>query len=49
MFLLFMTGFSTKSPMEKEEVLRILRIIETYSYGGSTESVRRLLETIIEE
>jgi hypothetical protein len=47
MFLLFIAGFSTKGPMENEELLRILRIIESHSYGGSMQSVRRLPETML--
>jgi hypothetical protein len=43
-----MAGFATKDPREKE-VLNIMRIIDGQSYGSSTESVRRLLETILEK
>ncbi|KAE9381423.1 hypothetical protein N431DRAFT_321494 [Stipitochalara longipes BDJ] len=47
-FPLFMAGFSTTNSREKEEVLDIMRTIESHSYGGSMECVRRLLETVIE-
>lgn len=45
-FPLFMAGFATKDPAEKEQALELIRVVETHSYGGSTKSVRGLLENI---
>jgi hypothetical protein len=41
-----MAGFATKDPAEKEQALELIRVVETHSYGGSTKSVRGLLENI---
>jgi len=43
-----MAGFLTSELGEKEEVLKLMRKIEDHSYGASTESMRRLLEIVIE-
>ena len=48
-FPLLMAGFATKDPAEKDLALSFIRTVERHSYGGSTESVRRLLETIYEK
>jgi hypothetical protein len=45
-FPLFMAGFATKDPTEKEYALELIRAVETQSYGGGTKSVRRLLQNI---
>ncbi|KAN0122549.1 Fungal specific transcription factor domain containing protein [Hyaloscypha variabilis] len=47
-FPLFMAGFSTTDLREKEEVLDIMRKIENHGYGGSMESVIKLLEIVFE-
>lgn len=44
-----MAGFSTKDQREKEEVLDILKVIESHRYGGSRESARSFLESIFEK
>jgi hypothetical protein len=48
-FPLLMAGFSTKDQQEKEEVMILLKTIETHPYGGSRKSARRLLGSIIEK
>lgn len=47
-FPLFMAGFASKDMSEKELALNLIRIVEQHSYGASTESVRRLLETVLD-
>ncbi len=47
-FPLFMAGFSTIDLREKEEVLDIMRKIENHGYGGSMQSVIKLLEIVFE-
>lgn len=48
-FPLFLAGFATIEPVEKDLVLTMLRAVERHSYGGCTQSVRMLLETIFEK
>ena len=48
-FPLFLAGFAMQDPGEVEAALSMLKMIERHSYGGSTESVRRLLERIYEK
>jgi hypothetical protein len=45
-FPLFIAGFATQDPNEKDLALRLLRTVERYCCGVSTESARRLLEMI---
>ena len=45
-FPLLMAGFATNDPAEKNLALSLIKMVERHSYGGSTESVRRLLEAI---
>ena len=48
-FPLFMAGFATNDPNEKDLALNMIKIIERHSFGGSTEGVRRLLETVYDK
>jgi hypothetical protein len=48
-FHVFMAGFASKGPNEKEEALEIIKTIEKHSYGSIMESVRMLLETVKEK
>ncbi|KAF4633729.1 hypothetical protein G7Y89_g4387 [Cudoniella acicularis] len=48
-FPLFMAGFATRDVSEKDIALCLIKTMERHSYGGSTESVRRLLEVIYEK
>jgi hypothetical protein len=47
-FSLFMAGFATQDPVEKQTVLDLLLTIETRDYRGSTESTRSLLQRLYE-
>lgn len=44
-----MAGFATEDPNEKQEVLGLIKAMEKHSYGSSTESVRKLLQSITEK
>ncbi|KAL2064833.1 hypothetical protein VTL71DRAFT_3973 [Oculimacula yallundae] len=46
---LFMAGFCTQNPAEKETALRFMVEVEKHGYGGSTDNVRRLLQSIYEK
>lgn len=48
-FPLFMAGFATRDPQEKNLCLGLIRAVERLSYGRTTESVRELLEKIYEK
>jgi len=46
---LFMAGFCTRYPVEKDTALRFMIEVEKHGYGGSTDSARRLLQNIYEK
>ena len=46
---LFMAGFCTRNPVEKDTALRFMIEVEKHGYGGSPDSVRRLLQNIYEK
>jgi hypothetical protein len=48
-FPLFLAGFATVDVGEKDLALSMIRAVEQHSYGGCTQSVRRLLETVYEK
>ena len=48
-FPLFMAGFCTRNAAEKETALRFMVEVEKHGYGGSTDNVRKLLQTIYEK
>ncbi|KAK0126142.1 hypothetical protein ONS95_007761 [Cadophora gregata] len=48
-FPLFMAGFCTRNLVEKNTALRFMMEVEKHGYGGSTDNVRRLLQTIYEK
>ncbi|KAH9218950.1 fungal-specific transcription factor domain-containing protein [Leptodontidium sp. 2 PMI_412] len=48
-FPLFMAGFCTRNAAEKETALRLMVEVEKHGYGGSTDNVRKLLQTIYEK
>jgi len=48
-FPLFIAGFATDNLAEKDLAITLLKAVERHSYGGSTERVRILLETILEK
>lgn len=48
-FPLFMAGFCTRDPAEKETALRFMMEVEKHGYGGSTDNVRRLLQVLYEK
>jgi len=48
-FPLFMAGFCTRNLAEKDTALRFMIEVEKHGYGGSTDNVRRLLQTIYEK
>lgn len=48
-FPLFMAGFAATNPADKDLASNLLRAVERHNYGGSTESVRKLLDNIYEK
>lgn len=44
-----MAGFCTRNLAEKDTALRFMIEVEKHGYGGSTDNVRRLLQTIYEK
>lgn len=48
-FPIFIAGFSTRDPNEKEMALNFMIEIEKHGYGGSTESARKLLQTLYQK
>lgn len=48
-FPLFLAGFCTRNLTEKETALRLMAEVEKREYGGITDNVRRLLQTIYEK
>ena len=48
-FPLFIAGCAACEPAEKELALNMIRAVEQHSFGGGTQSVRKLLEVVYEK
>ena len=48
-FPLFLAGFCTQNSTEKNTALRLMAEVEKHEYGGITNNVQRLLQTIYDK